>query len=863
MRFVGLLVVSIAVLLFVLPYIASATCGNAYTYYRTLAKGGEVTDVIYINDTYGVNLGDGVQYIVCDNSTTEFCYDDSATYACYSGATKVATKTIEGNESDYGNLDDDLIGYWDLSEETSPATDNSLQNNSMVWQNNPTSTMGQVGKGIDFQAGDNDYLANSGDEAIYDSLSGFTITAWVEPDTTDSESIVTKHSGASNGIQLLRNVATANKLYYYVAKAGGGNVQFEGVTSVPIDTWSHIAFFMNTTDICGMINGKIDKCSACAGCTSEDSTETLKIGGDNGYFDGKMDEVMFWNRSLSEEEIEHIYNNTKPDDYVILGAETVIGNLVITSPENRTYNTMNVSFDWYNLTDYNAAKYSLDSAANITLDGNTTLVFTSSGSHNVTLWINSTTGTWYDETEYFTIELNTTINITSPNNGTYQSPPSVDITFDFDSALSCDTSCYSVNGGNNVSTGCSNTTIGISSFSGLTEIVIFVNNTEGYSNSDTLWLDVRNAINNCSAAGATESVKFYFYNEEDFSAMNGSAEYAITDIDSGFVYNLSVVNTTNFSICVFDPPRTVDMTMLYDSSGYDTRTYYFYQAPLTSTLQSINLLNIPSANSEKVEVNVRDANDQDVEGAYVNIQRYYVDENKYRTVTIGKTSSEGTFLLYVYPDDVFYKFIISEAGITKNTEGPMLMIDTADDPETLVLYTTADETEFFEIRENVGVNCYVNYTTNYTICTMNDATALISSAGLTVTHMELGGPETVCSSSGSGSAITLSCFLGGDANGTYNYRLIVETSQGNTFTLATGTAYFAESSVYEDFGLFPMFILLFAVVSIGVFMPVAAVILAVLGIAVGAALGIMEVSGGAIVSLAAVAVIIMIKGMKK
>lgn len=369
-------------------------------------------------------------------------------------------------------------------------------------------------------------------------------------------------------------------------------------------------------------------------------------------------------------------------------------------------------------------------------------------------------------------------------------------------------------------------------------------------------------VGSCSEEYYEDAVYFWFYDEVSVSGVNGSAEYAIMDVNSDSVYNTSVSNVANFTVCTFgNSTYTVNMTLIYWNATSDQRSYYFYHGEIVSSdTETIYLYQIFTADSEKVEITIKDANDNTVPDAYVNIQRYYVDEDTYRTVTIGKTDSTGKFITYLYTDTVYYKFTISLAGVVSNTYSAMTITDTTDDPETLTLYTSEGVTQFFDVRKNVGASCYTNYTTNYTICTVADATGLLTTARLLVEHSELAGPVGICDITDTGSAITLSCFLGADANGTYSHRLMGIPSPNPPYVLATGYAYFAEMNIFGDVGLFPAFMLVLATATIAMFNPAIGAIMAVVGLGAGMALDVIEISGAALVSLFAVAMIIFMKG---
>jgi len=373
-----------------------------------------------------------------------------------------------------------------------------------------------------------------------------------------------------------------------------------------------------------------------------------------------------------------------------------------------------------------------------------------------------------------------------------------------------------------------------------------------------------NPVGECGTVQYVPALYFWFSDEVNLINMNGSSNYLIEDISLGVSYNGSVNNVDNFTICTFnDSTYTVNMTVLYWNETSDQRSYYFYHADVDSdTAQNITLYHIPSAESEKVEITVLDSNDNIVEDAYVSIQRYYVDENDYRVVTIGKTDTEGKFIAYLYTDTVFYRFIVSQGGEVRKIYTPMVITDTTDDPETLTLYTTPSETQFFEIRESVTSSCYSNTSSNYTICVVSDTSGLITSARLYVEHYELTGPYTICEESGSGSSFTLSCFLGNDANGTYRWFLELTPDPNPPYVFSTGQAYYPEVTVFGDYGLMSGLMILLTTAAISLINPGIAAILAVLGLATGMALEMVEVSAGSLIGLFVISVIIFFQGRR-
>lgn len=91
-----------------------------------------------------------------------------------------------------------------------------------------------------------------------------------------------------------------------------GNIDFLGNITVPLNQWSHaVLTYSNSTGEAKMyLNGTltyaVDNITDAIG----DISSTLSVGYVPGYlFNGTLDEVMIWNKSLSASEVSELYNN--------------------------------------------------------------------------------------------------------------------------------------------------------------------------------------------------------------------------------------------------------------------------------------------------------------------------------------------------------------------------------------------------------------------------------------------------------------------------------------------------------------------------------------------------------------------------
>ena len=168
--------------------------------------------------------------------------------------------------------------------------------NDGVFTNYPTNT-----KALDFD-GSNDYVsvAHSSDLSVSGAMS---ITAWVNPDSLSGfPMFVSKRASTGHAYQFY---STGNKLNYN----NGTIAQSSGTIST--STWTHVAVtFDGASGVTFYIDGSLAG-TATAATTNPTNTQAVDLGRayNGNYFDGKMDEVAFFNSELSAATISNIYSN--------------------------------------------------------------------------------------------------------------------------------------------------------------------------------------------------------------------------------------------------------------------------------------------------------------------------------------------------------------------------------------------------------------------------------------------------------------------------------------------------------------------------------------------------------------------------
>ncbi|RLI95835.1 MAG: hypothetical protein DRO99_05315, partial [Candidatus Aenigmatarchaeota archaeon] len=213
------------------------------------------------------------------------------------------------------DLDNDLVLWmtFDAINATGDPTDLSSygNNGTKAGQANQTQA-GKFGKGFDFD-GDGDYV-NMGSNAVIAHEDKFTISLWFKTDSPLSKSEMLWGEGGSslefNTIWL--NLNTKDIHYAY----GAGSDIIDSDIIGNDGNWHHVAVVKDGSSyyemfVDGTSAGTYE--SAVTAPSIDDSRiGSLKYGGTNFYFNGSIDDVLVFNRSLSAEEIRSLYNSSAP-----------------------------------------------------------------------------------------------------------------------------------------------------------------------------------------------------------------------------------------------------------------------------------------------------------------------------------------------------------------------------------------------------------------------------------------------------------------------------------------------------------------------------------------------------------------------
>ncbi|MDA0638794.1 Ig-like domain-containing protein [Nonomuraea sp. MCN248] len=266
--------------------------------------------------------------------------DYAATFTTAGGATPVA-----GLVAAYGMNEGSGTGVADSS-----GSNNAGLATAASWQN------GKYGKALSFN-GSSSWVTVQ-DAASLRLTTGMTLSAWVNPaSVADWSSVVSKELSAG-GVSYLLYAANGDSVPSGWAKVSAeGHATANGVSPLPVNTWSHLALTYDGAALRLFVNGQQVADTPLTESLIDDGSP-LRIGG-NGiwgeYFSGLIDEVRIYNRAQTAAEIQTdmttpIGGTAPPDTQ----APTAPGSLAATgAPGNAqltwTASTDNVGVDGYRI----------------------------------------------------------------------------------------------------------------------------------------------------------------------------------------------------------------------------------------------------------------------------------------------------------------------------------------------------------------------------------------------------------------------------------------------------------------------------------------------------------------------------------
>jgi len=244
-----------------------------------------------------------VPYILANSTTEIYMYYGNPSASSESDASATFIRVIDG-----------LVGSWHLDEGSGDiAYDSSGNNNDGTLINSPQWVDGKFGKALEFNGVTN--YVNVPDDDTLDITDEITLEIWMKPDVAQSGEVnqpVGKHCYVLN--------------YDHPDPAFRGSIGIKsgdtwynsgGPLSISSGEWHHFVGVYDGTYLKTYLDGVEELSNNIGSVTINVETSSFMIGANpyensespENYFDGVVDEVRVYNKSLNGEEISDLYNN--------------------------------------------------------------------------------------------------------------------------------------------------------------------------------------------------------------------------------------------------------------------------------------------------------------------------------------------------------------------------------------------------------------------------------------------------------------------------------------------------------------------------------------------------------------------------
>jgi hypothetical protein len=274
-------------------WFANDTSGNINQteWYSYMRKQKSYNSTVYYNSTA---IAFNLSFEVADSAL--YGVDD---YNCSNGSVS-CDAGINLNNSN-------LISYWSLDDKFgSNNTADKKSNNHGTIGGNPTNSSGLSSKAMRFDGVD-DYISIADDSSL-DLVDDFTIGAWIKWEGGTGH-IVTKHTyGVGSGWRFV--VRSGGQL---ALESWSGFAESISTATIPSEgSWTYVmATFVDSTDEVNLyINGVGE--SMTDSHSNSPNSEAVMIGRhvnspEAYFFNGSIDEVLIYNRSLNVSEVNDLY----------------------------------------------------------------------------------------------------------------------------------------------------------------------------------------------------------------------------------------------------------------------------------------------------------------------------------------------------------------------------------------------------------------------------------------------------------------------------------------------------------------------------------------------------------------------------
>lgn len=224
-------------------------------------------------------------------------------------------------------LIDNLIAYYKFDENTGTSVSDASSNvGDGTLTNSPTWTTGISNSGLNFAS--NQYVQGPAD-AAFQVTGDLSISLWVyKTGFTNYSYVINKSAGDYTSEFAIRIDNTTGIIKFFRGNGTNNEDNIASSSACSTNAWTHIVVTSASLAAKIYINGSLASSPHTLSVSPTTSTSYFSFGNKNKpatsyYLDGKLDEVGFWSRALSSDEVTSLYNSGAGFSYPFIN-----GNLI-------------------------------------------------------------------------------------------------------------------------------------------------------------------------------------------------------------------------------------------------------------------------------------------------------------------------------------------------------------------------------------------------------------------------------------------------------------------------------------------------------------------------------------------------------
>lgn len=703
---------------------------------------------------------------------------------------------------------DQLIAYWTFNESSGVNLSDfydGTNNGTLSNMEDADWVIGQRGNSLTFD-GVNEWV-NVTDHLDFQCLSTCTVNLWA-------------NLSVWGQTRNLVNYWDSNKGWLIQTNGGESTINFvigNGITKYGQDIsgkWTMITGVYNGTDAIMYINGSQVNSTTVTSQAAQDTWKMLigtsdAAGGE--YYNGMLDEMGFWNKTLSDSDISDLWNNGNGLEYE--GSEGDDLTVTLISPADSTTSTstnytfignhtptenVNLSNATYTLWHSNATIFN---QTTVTITGNDTnsteldisaLVIDNYVWNIETCAINSSGHTFCESAaSNFSLSVSTFSITDAAFNDSVLETSGQNFRVEIDANPNVDSvsallwyngtsfaSSIADNGGGNY-TASNNIDIELTINQSANKTFLWeftfvlTSGVTQKENSSIYNQEVnRTYFSECNATWDVQFINITTYDAENpFPHVNASLKSAwewYVQGGAGTIvrnYSWENVSETNHSFTFCGSENLtfmVDADIEIDNALYAKNFHYFDDASLSNTTSILSLYLLNDSKATLTELNVVDEGQNPMEDVLISIQLYDIGTDTFYTVAMAKTNFNGDDLAYLNWYDSLYKFVLVRNGTTLLSTNPYKI---SESPQIFEVITQT--TYEFDKFEDFEYSLYFNDSTNNFVLTFTKPSGEVDSGCLRVIKRNVTEDYIVCETCETSNSATLYCNIGDEGNGTF------------------------------------------------------------------------------------------------